>query len=99
MEADALASRDPLSGVTEIRQVLREVPTAEHALRLSDHDLVLLAAAASGNAAATLRLELYPRNLSAERAVKIAQVGSIAEGAFADVLAHAAALPPCQLAW
>ena len=47
MEADALAARDPLPGVTEIRQVLREVPTAEHALRLSDTDLVLLAAAAS----------------------------------------------------
>ena len=86
MEADALASRDPLPGVTEIRQVLREVPTAEHALRLSDHDLVLLAAAASASAAATPRLELYPRNLPAERAVKISQVGSIAEGAFADEL-------------
>ena len=85
-EADALASRDPLPGVTEIRQVLREVPTAEHALRLSDHDLVLLAAAASASAAATPRLELYPRNLPAERAVKISQVGSIAEGAFADEL-------------
>ena len=85
-EADALAARDPLPGVTEIRQVLREVPTAEHALRLSDHDLVLLAAAASASAAATPRLELYPRNLPAERAVKISQVGSIAEGAFADEL-------------
>ena len=47
IEADDLAARDPLPGVTEIRQVLREVPTAEHALRLSDTDLVLLAAAAS----------------------------------------------------
>jgi serine/threonine protein kinase len=86
MAADALASRDPLPGVTEIRQVLREEPTAEHAMRLSDHDLVLLAAAASANAAATPRLELYPRSLPAERAVKISQVGSIAEGAFADDL-------------
>ena len=85
-QADALAARDPLPGVTEIRQVLREVPTAEHALRLSDTDLVLLAAAASAKAAATPRLELYPRDLSAERAVKISQVGSIAEGAFADEL-------------
>src|SRR5450756_301126 len=86
LAADDLAARDPLPGVTEIRQVLREQDTAEHALRLSDHDLVLLAAAASANTAATLRLELYPRNLPAERAVKIAQVGSIAEGAFADEL-------------
>ena len=81
--ADALAARDPLPGVTEIRQVLREEPTAEHALRLSDTDLVALAAAASAGAAATPRLELYPRNLPAERAVKITQVGSIAEGALA----------------
>lgn len=84
--ADALAARDPLPGVTEIRQVLREVDTADHALRLSDTDLVQLAAAASGYTAATPRLELYPRNLPAERAVKISQVGSIAAGAFADVL-------------
>ena len=82
----ALAARDPLPGVTEIRQVLREVDTAEHALRLSDTDLVLLAAAASAKSAATPRLELYPRDLPAERAVKISQVGSIAEGAFADEL-------------
>ena len=73
-EADRLASRDPLPGVTEIKQVLRGVPAAdERAPRLSDTDLVLLAAAASTNAAATARLELYPRDLSAERAVKISQ--------------------------
>ena len=86
IEADELAARDPLPGVTEIRQVLREVPTAEHALRLSDTDLVLLAAAASRKSAATPRLELYPRELPAMRAVKISQVGSIAEGAFAGEL-------------
>ena len=61
MKADALSARDPLPGVTEIRQVLRAVDTAEHATRLSDTDLVLLAAAASEKAAATPRLELYPR--------------------------------------
>ena len=72
-EADELASRDPLPGVTEIKQVLRGVPVADQAPRLSDTDLVLLAAAASANAAATARLELYPRDLSAERAVKISQ--------------------------
>ena len=66
--------------------MLREVDTADHALRLSDTDLVLLAAAASEKSASTPRLELYPRDLSAERAVKISQVGSIAEGAFAGEL-------------
>lgn len=71
--ADTLAARDPLPGVTEIRQALREVPTAEWAPRLSDTDLVLLAAAASAKTAATARLELYPRDLSAARALKISQ--------------------------
>jgi serine/threonine protein kinase len=86
MEADALSARDPLPGVTEIRQVLRGVDTAEHATRLSDTDLVLLAAAASAKTAATPRLELYPRDLTASRALKISQAGSIAEGVFADEL-------------
>ena len=75
-KADELAARDPLPGVTEIRQALREVDTAEHATRLSDTDLVLLAAAASGKTAATPRLELYPRDLSPVRALKISQAGS-----------------------
>jgi serine/threonine protein kinase len=74
--ADDLAGRDPLAGVTEIKQTLREVPTADHAIRLSDTDLVLLAAAASQKAAATARLELYPRDLSPDRALKISQAGS-----------------------
>lgn len=84
-ETDRLSARDPLPGVTEIRQVLRDVDTAEHATRLSDTDLVLLAAA-SQISGATPRLELYPRNLPAERAVKISQAGSIAEGAYAGEL-------------
>jgi serine/threonine protein kinase len=75
-QADALAARDPLPGVTEIKQTLRDVDTADHATRLSDTDLVLLAAAASEKTAATARLELYPRDLSPERALKISQAGS-----------------------
>ena len=75
-QADLLAGRDPLPGVTEIRQALREVDTADHAVRLSDTDLVLLAAAASGMAAASPRLELYPRDLSPARALKLSQAGS-----------------------
>ena len=75
-EADDLAARDPLPGVTEIKQTLRTVPTADYATRLSDTDLVLLAAAASAKTAATSRLELYPCDLSPERALKISQAGS-----------------------
>ncbi|HEY0936943.1 MAG TPA: BREX system serine/threonine kinase PglW [Trebonia sp.] len=80
-QADGLSRRDPLPGVTEIRQALRGVDIeVEHAARLSDTDLVLLAASASANTAATARLELYPRDLSPERALKISQAGSIADG-------------------
>ena len=88
--ADRLAERDPLPGVTEIKQALREVlikltlgdaDTASHLPWLSDTDLVLLAAAASHKSAATARLELYPRNLSPERALKISQAGSFLGGA------------------
>jgi hypothetical protein len=86
MVADQLSARDPLPGVTEIRLALRDVDTAEHATRLSDTDLVLLAAAASAKTAATPRLELYPRDLPADRALKISQAGSIAEGVFAAEL-------------
>jgi serine/threonine protein kinase len=75
-QADDLAARDPLPGVTEIKQTLRAVPTADHATRLSDTDLALLAASASAKTAATARLELYPRDLSPERALKISQAGS-----------------------
>jgi len=45
-------------------------------LALSDTDLVALAAAASGKTAVTGRLELYPRDLSPERALKLSQVVS-----------------------
>lgn len=86
LEADALSARYPLPGVTEIRLALLDVDTAEHATRLSDTDLVLLVAAASAKTAATPRLELYPRDLPADRALKISQAGSIAEGVFADEL-------------
>jgi serine/threonine protein kinase len=89
-QADHLAARDPLPGVTEIKQALRDVmlkltlgetDNAGHLPWLSDTDLVLLAAAASSKSAATARLELYPRALSPERALKISQAGSFLGGA------------------
>jgi serine/threonine protein kinase len=96
-QADLLAARDPLPGVTEIKQALRDVmikltlgdaDTAGHLPWLSDTDLVLLAAAASHKSAATARLELYPRDLSPERALKISQAGSFLGGASDTELAR-----------
>ncbi|MGH3191655.1 MAG: BREX system serine/threonine kinase PglW [Streptosporangiaceae bacterium] len=80
-EADKLAARDPLPGVNEVQQTLRAVlAVADGVPRLSDTDLVLLAAAASRTAAASPRLELYPRDLPPERALKISQAGSLVSG-------------------
>jgi serine/threonine protein kinase len=74
--ADELAGRDPLPGVTEIKQALRDVLAGDPAPKLSDTDLVLLAAAASAKAAATPRLELYPRDLPPLRSLRISQAAS-----------------------
>jgi serine/threonine protein kinase len=72
--ADELASRDPLPSVTVTLGELRAIPPPGPAL--SDTDLVALAAAASANTAVTGRLELYPRDLSPERALKLSQAVS-----------------------
>ena len=72
--ADELASRDPLPSVTVTLGELRAIRPPGAAL--SDTDLVALAAAASANTAVTGRLELYPRDLSPERALKLSQVVS-----------------------
>jgi len=72
--ADDLASRDPLPSVTATLGELRAIRPPGAAL--SDTDLVALAAAASANTAVTGRLELYPRDLSPERALKLSQAVS-----------------------
>jgi serine/threonine protein kinase len=75
MRADDLAARDPLPGVAVALRELRGVQNPGLA-SLSDTDLVALAAAASGKTSVTGRLELYPRDLSAERALKLSQAAS-----------------------
>jgi hypothetical protein len=72
--ADELASGDPLPSVTVTLGELRAIRSPGAAL--SDTDLVALAAAASANTAVTGRLELYPRDLSPKRALKLSQVVS-----------------------
>ena len=74
--ADELAARDPLPGVSAARSALRAVPVPVGMAALSDTDLLTLAAAASRDAAVTARLELYPRGLAPERALRLAQAAS-----------------------
>lgn len=76
-EAARLAARDPLASAAEVRKALREVDTPDHSARLSDTDLVQLAAAASQNAAVNTRFELYPRDMDKLRALRLSQAGSL----------------------
>jgi hypothetical protein len=63
----------PLPSPAAVREKLAAVLRPEGMPPLSDTDLVSLAAAASQNAAATARLELYPRDLDAKKALRLAQ--------------------------
>lgn len=69
-EATRLASTDPLPSPSRVLETLRSVPAGIPALR--DDRLVRLAAAAA-RVAVSPRLELYPKNLDALRALKLAQ--------------------------
>jgi serine/threonine protein kinase len=70
----ALAPSAPLPGLAVVRDALKNVERPAGMPPLSDTDLISLAAAASRNAAVTARLELYPRDLDAKKALELAQV-------------------------
>lgn len=77
--AAAGAEAAPLPGRAELRAALTQVPRDpdETIAPMADADLVRLAAAASVTAAATERLELYPRDLDHLRALRLAQAGAV----------------------
>jgi serine/threonine protein kinase len=70
-EADRLADNDPLLSPTRILEALRAIEPPAASQAPSDSRLVRLAAAASATAAVSSRLELYTRNLSASRVLKL----------------------------
>ncbi len=70
-EADRLASRDVLPGAEEARTQLEPVVRGTDLARLSLDRLLPLAARASRNAVCSARLELYPREMPAERALRL----------------------------
>lgn len=74
--AHQLARRDPLPGRSESLRELRAVPAPDGFASLADTRLVALAAAVAPRTAATPRLELYPQDLSLERALRISQAGA-----------------------
>jgi hypothetical protein len=73
VKADELAASDPLPGRASVVRDLRAVPTPEGMAPLAETRLVALAAAAATRAAASPRLELYPRDLALDRALRISQ--------------------------
>jgi serine/threonine protein kinase len=66
----------PLPQAGEVRSMLRNVPAPEPTPALSDRDLVELACGSVENIGITPRLELYPLNLPAPRAIRVSGITS-----------------------
>tara|TARA_R110002096_G_scaffold44524_1_gene119665 strand:- start:26619 stop:30962 length:4344 start_codon:yes stop_codon:yes gene_type:complete len=73
--ADALAARDIVAGPDEVARHLLEVVAKTPLEGLSKDKLAKLAASASKRAACSYRLEIYPRGMSAQRALELASSG------------------------
>lgn len=69
--ADELAARDILVGPAEAHRTLVEVVADSPLAELTQDRLVRLAASASHDAAASNRLELYPRKMDGRRALEL----------------------------
>jgi serine/threonine protein kinase len=77
--ADSLASQDVLPSPATVLRELGAVDarTEQTGITLDDRRMVQLAAVASKNAAASPRLEIYPRDLDPVRALRLAQAGVV----------------------
>lgn len=96
--AEELAATEPLPSTDTVRKALTEVVEGTPLASLSHDQRVWLAARASRKAAASARLELYPKGMSAERALTLS-MAVLAGGEFsADALRRqvAARYPEAQ---
>ncbi|MCQ4043248.1 BREX system serine/threonine kinase PglW [Streptantibioticus rubrisoli] len=75
--ADKLAEAESLPTSATVLAELGAVPPPPGAVAWDERRIVQLAAAASRNAAATPRLEIYPRNLPLVRALRLTQAGLV----------------------
>ncbi|MER8231480.1 BREX system serine/threonine kinase PglW [Streptomyces sp. NPDC094049] len=75
--ADRLARLATLPTATTVLSELGALTPPPGAIEWDERRLVELAAAASANAAATPRLEIYPRDLSLVRALRLTQAGLV----------------------
>jgi serine/threonine protein kinase len=71
LQADALAAADPLLTPPRVLEELQAVPAPDGDPRLLPDRLLRLAVAAAQTAALSSRMELYPRQMAAVRAVKL----------------------------
>ncbi|MFH8806034.1 BREX system serine/threonine kinase PglW [Streptomyces hygroscopicus] len=74
--AERLAHEETLPGRALVVRELRTVPAPEGLAPLADTRLVALAAAVAPTAEASPRLELYPRDLPLDRALRISQAAA-----------------------
>ncbi len=79
-KADQLVHQDPLPSAATVASALRGISLPEGLSPLSETRLVRLAAAASQESAVSSRLDLYPRGMSAERALRLSANGLLAGG-------------------
>ncbi|MBK6942988.1 MAG: BREX system serine/threonine kinase PglW [Planctomycetes bacterium] len=70
--ADELAADDPLPSPSEVQARLRDVWWPDGMTRPAPERLARLAVAAAKSAALSARLEIYPKNLAPERALRLA---------------------------
>jgi serine/threonine protein kinase len=75
-EAERLVRADPLPGRAVAVRDLRAVPLPQGMTPLADTRLVTLASAVAPNALHSPRLELYPRDLSLAKAIRISQAAA-----------------------
>ena len=76
-KADTLAGTDPLPSPARVVEALQAVAVPAGVTTPAPNRLLPLAAAVSRNAALSSRLELYPRGMAADRALKLA-LGALA---------------------
>ncbi|MGW2655791.1 BREX system serine/threonine kinase PglW [Streptomyces sp. NPDC001478] len=75
--ADRLAKLDTLPSAATVLTELSAIPTPSAIVKWDERRLVEVAAAAARNAAATPRLEIYPRDLPLVRALRLTQAGLV----------------------
>lgn len=84
--AEKLATTEPLPSIEAVRAALAEVALGTPIAELPHDRRVALAAAASTVAAASARMELYPRGMEASRALTLSVGALVGDGLTPEVL-------------